>query len=246
MSSSTSPVSEAKITLTPAACDDRLRGERDPLQREDDEAEADQDAAEAADVVACRREEEHDADEDQERREPRQVERQDHRDERGADVGAEHHRERRAPCRSGPGPRTRRRSARSRCCSGSAPVTPSPAKNAAKRLVDAAGAAARRKVRAVEAQDAGAHDVRAPDEQRDAGQQVEQRLHPSGVRRPLDRGERRVEDRRTRASRSASAMTSGGDSVSTLPWPTLNDESAREALVHHALGLAPRRRAVGA
>ena len=46
-------------------------------------------------LVDCRGEEQHDADEDQQRREPRQVERQDHRDERRADVGAEHHRERR-------------------------------------------------------------------------------------------------------------------------------------------------------
>ena len=46
------------------------------------------------------------------------------------------------------------------------------------------------------------------------------------------------------ASRSASAITSGGDSVSTLPWPTLNDRPRDEAVVHHPLGLVARGHAV--
>ena len=55
-------------------------------------------------------------------------------------------------------------------------VTPSPARNAETRLAtllreDAA------QVRAEDAQDAGAHDVRAPDQQGDAGQQVKECLH---------------------------------------------------------------------
>ena len=45
-----SPVSEAKMTLTPAAWVTGLGREHDPLQRENDEAEPDQDEAKAADV----------------------------------------------------------------------------------------------------------------------------------------------------------------------------------------------------
>ena len=106
--------------LDAGGLDDRLGRDRDPLQREHDEAEADQHAPEPADRVGLPGEEEHDADEDQERRQPGQVERQDDGDERRADVGAEHHRQRLRPCRSIPARRTRRRSARSPCCSGSA------------------------------------------------------------------------------------------------------------------------------
>jgi hypothetical protein len=72
--------------------DDGLGGDRDPLQREHDEPEADQDATEASDLRALSRQEQHDADEDQQWREPRQIERQHERDQRGADIGAEHHR----------------------------------------------------------------------------------------------------------------------------------------------------------
>ena len=54
MSSSTSPVSEAKMTLTPAPWVSGLRGEHDELQRQDDQAEADQHAAEAPDLVSTR------------------------------------------------------------------------------------------------------------------------------------------------------------------------------------------------
>ena len=56
------------------------------------------------------------------------------------------------------------------------PVTPRPAKNARKRLRQLRAQHAAQ-VLAEHAQDAGAHDVRAPDEERDAGEQVEQRLH---------------------------------------------------------------------
>jgi hypothetical protein len=91
-------VSEANITFTPAGLHERLGGDRDPLQREDDEPEADQDAAEAPDVGRLLGEEQRDADEDQERREPRQVEGQDDRDQRSADIGAEHDRRARGPC----------------------------------------------------------------------------------------------------------------------------------------------------
>ena len=56
------------------------------------------------------------------------------------------------------------------------PVTPSPARNAVKRLLMLLPQHAPQ-VGAVQAQDAGAHDVRAPHQQRYAGQQVEQYLH---------------------------------------------------------------------
>ena len=63
-------------------------------------------------------------------------------------------------------------------------VTPSPAANAAKRL-DTLCAQHAAQVAAEEPQDAGAHDVRAPDEQRDAGQQVEQYLQSAAAHRRL-------------------------------------------------------------
>ena len=59
------------------------------------------DPADRAGAAVLARDEEDHADEDQERREPRQVEREHHRHQRGADVGAEHHRERRARRRPG-------------------------------------------------------------------------------------------------------------------------------------------------
>ncbi len=61
------------------------------------------------------------------------------------------------------------------------PVTPSPARKAVEALADALAQHAAQ-VAAVQPQDARAHDVRAPDEQRHAGQQVEQRLHLSDAR----------------------------------------------------------------
>ena len=61
--------------------DDRSCGDADPLQRENDESEADQDPPEAADGLGLAREEQHDADEDKQRREPRKIERQDDGDE---------------------------------------------------------------------------------------------------------------------------------------------------------------------
>jgi hypothetical protein len=60
------------------------------VEREDHQAEADEDAAEVVQHGAAVAAEEQDAEEDQGRREQRDVEGQDGDDERGADIGAEH------------------------------------------------------------------------------------------------------------------------------------------------------------
>ena len=168
----------------------------DPLQREDDEAEADQDAPEAAD-----------------RSSP--AARGTARRRRRSAAATSHDRSNDSTTVTSDVPT----SAPSITASaGAVPIRPWPA-NAATisavavllwisagdadageergdAVVDAVAQQAPQ-VAAVEAQDAGAHDVRAPDEQRHAGEEVEQRLHASGGA-GFDGGERRVEDRRTR------------------------------------------------
>ena len=57
------------------------------------------------------------------------------------------------------------------------PVTPRPAKNAEKRWLMLLRRHAAQ-VGAVQAQDARAHDVRSPHEERDAGEEIQERLHP--------------------------------------------------------------------
>jgi hypothetical protein len=145
-----------------------------PLQREHDESEADQDLAEAPGGTRLRRQEQHDAREDQERRQPRQVERQQHGDERGADIRAEHDRE--GGCRADDPLARERRDDQCRCRAAldqSRHAEPGEERGRAVRYASAQHAA---QVAAVHAQDARAHDVRAPDEERYAGQQVQECL----------------------------------------------------------------------
>jgi hypothetical protein len=157
--------------LDAGGLDHGLGGDRDPLQREHDEAEADHHAPELPDYVLLAGEEKHDADEDQERRQPGQVERQHDRHDRGADVGAEHHgQRRRSPDEALAGEcRDDERGGRTALDQGG------DAQSSEKRRETVADALAQHaaQVAAVEAQDPGAHDMRAPDEQRHAGQQVE-------------------------------------------------------------------------
>ena len=175
-----------------AGClDDRLRRDRDPLQREHDEAEPDQHAPELADRIRLPGEEEHDADEDQQRRKPGQVERQDDRDQRRADVGAEHHCQRlRGADQTLPGERgddQRRRGA-----ALDQRGYPGAGEERVQRLGHADAQEPPQRA-AEQPQDAGAHDVRAPDEQRYAGEEIEQRLHggSSGFRPRPRRAPRR-------------------------------------------------------
>jgi hypothetical protein len=100
----------------PPALRQRPGGADDQLQRQRDQPQADQHAADAPGGAVLPADEHHHADEDQQRRQPRQVEREHHRHQRGAHVGAQHHRQR---GRWPPG-RCRRRTPRSgrwRCCS---------------------------------------------------------------------------------------------------------------------------------
>ena len=89
-----------------------------------------------------------------------------------------------------------------------------------------------------------ADDVRAPDEQRDAGEQVEQRLHDATMPFRLRPRESAASMIANAASSSSSAMTSGGDERQHVALADLERQPVREAVVHHLLGLAPRRRAV--
>ena len=68
----------------------RLGGLADHLERQDQEADADQDAAELAPVAALGRHEHGRAGDQADRNEQAQVEGQQLDDERGADIGAEH------------------------------------------------------------------------------------------------------------------------------------------------------------
>ena len=126
-----------------------------------------------ADAAVLARDEHHHADEDQQRRQPRQVEREHHRHQAGADVGAEHHRQRGAGGDQALADEARRRSGRWRC--STAPGWSRRGRPAAR--ADAVAEAARQhaaQVLAEHPQHAGAHDVRAPDQQGDRGEEVEE------------------------------------------------------------------------
>ena len=152
---------------------DRLGGDRDPLQREHDEAEPDQDAAEAADVgrLPARGTASTPTKISSGASQDRSNDRIDG-DERRADVGAQHHGQRRRGAdealagERGDDQRGRRAALDE---AGDAEA----GEERGEALADALAQDAPQ-VAAVQAQDAGAHDVRAPDEQRDAGEQVEQ------------------------------------------------------------------------
>ena len=226
--------------LDPGRLGDRLGREHDPLQREDDEAEADQDEAEAADVGLLPREEQHDPDEDQEGRQPRQVEREHDHHQAGADVGAEHHRQR----RRGRDQTLAGKRGDDQRGGGAALDEAGDAEPGKQRPEPVADAAAQQsaQVAAVDAQDAGAHVVRAPDEQRHAGEEVEEVLHRyqcagfHGGERGVDDRERAVElvrrDHQRRRQRQHVALAD------------LERQAVGEAVIHHLLGLDARRGAV--
>ena len=112
----------------------RRRGEQDQPQRQQHQPEPDRDPAEPVVARPLGAVVGDHADQDQDRRQPVEVERQHLGDQRAAEVGAEHDRERRR------GRRPRRGRRRTATTSAVAvllcriPVTPRPARNAAKRL----------------------------------------------------------------------------------------------------------------
>ena len=64
-----------------------------------------------------------------------------------------------------------------------------PASERGEAVAHAAARSTRRRSRAVQAQDAGAHDVRPPDQQRDGGEQIEQ-VHAPVLQRSASPGQR--------------------------------------------------------
>ena len=150
----------------------RPRRRDDQRQRQRDEAEPDQDAADRAGAAVLLRDEDDDADEDEQRREPRQVEREDDRHHAGADVGTEHHRQRRARRHQVLADERRDDQAGGRARLHQARHA-EPGDEGAEAVAEAQRQHAPQ-VLAEHTQHAGAHDVRAPDEQRDRGEQIEQ------------------------------------------------------------------------
>jgi hypothetical protein len=156
---------------------DRRGGLDDQLQRQHDQAQADRHAAHLADAGLLAREKEHDAEKQQQRRQPGQVEGQHPRHQRRADVGAEHDRQRRGQCHQaladeGSGQHGR----------GIAALHDGGHQDAGQkcqrwpRHVFAEQAP---QVAAVDAQNAGTNDVRAPDQQGYRGKKIKQGQHES-------------------------------------------------------------------
>ena len=165
-----------KDHLDAGSLGNRLRRQHDPLQGHDDQAQADQDATEAADLAVLAVQEQHHAGEDEEGRQPRQIEREEQHHEARPDVGAEHHRER--GCGRDQALAHERRDDERGC--GAALQERGdcePGAECREAVGDALPQHAAQ-IAAVEPQDVGADDVRAPDEQRNAGEQVEEDLHP--------------------------------------------------------------------
>ena len=164
-------MSDAKITLTPAASTTGRAATPIHCSAKMMSPSADQDAAEAADGFGLAREVQ---------TTPTKIrsgashERSNDSTTVTSDVptsAPEHHGERGRGADQVLARRKLRRSARSPCCSGSEPVTPTPAKNARDGVVRRNAQQAAQRA-AVEPQDAGADDVRAPDEQRHAGERL--------------------------------------------------------------------------
>jgi hypothetical protein len=144
----------------------------DQLQCQGDQPEADQHPAEGADAAVLARDEEDHADEDQERREPGQVEREHHCHQAGADVGAEHHRQGGAG-----GDQVLADEGGDDQAGGGARLHQAGDAEAGEQGADAVAEAVRQdpaQVLPEHPQHAGADDVRPPDQQGDRGEEVEE------------------------------------------------------------------------
>jgi hypothetical protein len=169
------PRERAEDHLDARRLGDRARRLQDHLQREDDQSDADRDAA---DLTGARRlpgKVQDDAHPDRHRREPRQVEGEDLHHQARADVRAEHDRERggkrhQVAADEGADDECGRGGGLDQCGDANAGEKGFPPVGDA--LSEHAAQAA-----AEHAQHPRTHDVRAPDEERDAGQDAEQRLH---------------------------------------------------------------------
>ena len=198
----------------------RSGGKDDQLQREDDEAQPDQHLSEAANTLVLAAHEQRHAPHDQQGRKPGQVEGEHQRHHRGTDVRAEHHRQRRRggdqplPGESGEHERRRvaaldqRRDAQA-CGERRKPIGHALAQDTAQ-------------VAAVQTEDTGPDDVRAPHEERNTCQQIEEDFHRLGA--PAASTALRAASTMSSArSSSCGAMIRGGESVTTFPWPILKD-----------------------
>ncbi|MCY1396000.1 hypothetical protein D9M71_109590 [compost metagenome] len=161
--------------LDPLGLGHRRGGGDDQLQGEDDQAEADEHPAELAEARLLAGQEEDHAEEDQQRRQPRQVEGQHPRHQRGPDVGAEHDRQRRRQRHQAGGDEGGDQQGGGVAAlhqggdadpggEGQRPSLHAVAEHAAQ-------------VGAVDAEDAGADDMGAPYQQGHGGEQIEQFQH---------------------------------------------------------------------
>ena len=169
-----SPVRLENSTLTPLACH-RLGGGDDQLERQDDQAEADEYPAELAEAGLFAAEEENHAEEDQQWRQPRQVEGQHPRHQRGADIGAEHDRQGRRQCHQALGDEGGGQQG-----GGVAALHQSGDADAGgerQRAFFHAATEDAPQVGAVDPENSGADDMRAPHQQGDGREQVEQFQH---------------------------------------------------------------------
>ena len=154
---------------------DRRGGLDDQLQRENDQPQADADPAHLPEPRLFARQKENHPEEDQQRRQPRQVKRQHPRHQRGTDVGAEHGRQRR-----GQRHQALTDKGGDEHGGGVAALHHGGHDDAGDERQPALGhvlADHMAQVGTVDPQDAGSDDVRAPDQQGHGGKQIEQGEH---------------------------------------------------------------------
>ena len=148
----------------------RLSSFDDQTQRQQNQTEADQRAADLAETGLLARQEQRHAEQNQDRRQPGQIECEDPRHQRGADVGTEHDRE-----TTGERQQSLRRERRDDHRGRVTALHETRDANTREESPPAATGAAPQhaaQVGAEDSQDAGAHNVRAPHEERHTGQKV--------------------------------------------------------------------------
>jgi hypothetical protein len=161
--------------LHPLGMGDRRGGLNDQLQRQNDQPQPDRHPAHLPKARLFARQKENHPEENQQRRQPRQVERQHPRHQRGTDVGAEHGRQCRRQRHQALADERGHEHGR-----GVAALHHRGDDDAGDKGQPALGhvlANHMAQVGAVHPQDAGSDDVRAPDQQGHGGKQIEQGEH---------------------------------------------------------------------
>jgi hypothetical protein len=144
-------------------------------QRQQHQAQADQHAADAPRGRGLLRDEQHDADEDEEGRQPREVEGEHDHHQAGAHVGAQHHGQRGGQCDQPLPDEGGDDQGRGR--TGLHQRGDAQAGHRRRRTGADAARQDMAEVGTEDAQDARANEIRAPDQQRHGRQQVQQMLH---------------------------------------------------------------------